>query len=362
MARTDFGTNDAQAVSIWSKLTFREALKATKFKKFLGRSKRAIIQRLEELEKNAGDTIKYDLLMQATGSGVTGDERLKGNEEALVYHQDSVVVNQLRHAHSFAQMSQQRTVHNLRMDAKENLADWWAAKLDDFMFRYLGGDTTLTHGQAGVAPDQAHYICAGDQANSGTIATDESTMAASSDELDLMDVDYAREIAEAGYNGSPAIRPCRVDGEDYYVFVMHPYCVTDVRVSTNSSATIKWSDVQQYANVRGLKNPLFTGSLGIYNNTILESSTRIYSPTSNIYRNVFLGAQAGVFAVGNAYKPIMQKAVGQDNLMSWYEEVDDYGNEQGVAAGMVFGMKACRFNSQHYGCIVVTAYSAAHNL
>ena len=95
MALTAFGTNDAQNVNIWSKKTMREALKKTFIRKFMGNSKTAIIQRLDELEKNAGDTVKYDLLMQATGAGITGDNRLKDNEEAMVYHQDSVVIDQL---------------------------------------------------------------------------------------------------------------------------------------------------------------------------------------------------------------------------------------------------------------------------
>jgi len=64
MATTDFGTNSAQNVNIWSKLTMREALKATLIKKFLGKDKRSIIQRIKDLEKSAGDTIKFDLLMQ----------------------------------------------------------------------------------------------------------------------------------------------------------------------------------------------------------------------------------------------------------------------------------------------------------
>lgn len=64
MAVTAFGTNDSQTVKLWSTLTLREALKATLFKSFLGTDDRAIIQRQTDLEKNAGDQIKFDLLMQ----------------------------------------------------------------------------------------------------------------------------------------------------------------------------------------------------------------------------------------------------------------------------------------------------------
>ena len=90
-----------------------------------------------ELEKSAGDTIYFDLLMQMTGAGVTGDNRMRDNEEALTYYRDSVVIDQLRNAHAFRRMSQQRTLHDMRMDAKTNLADWFSGVYDTYMMDYL---------------------------------------------------------------------------------------------------------------------------------------------------------------------------------------------------------------------------------
>ncbi len=356
MAETTITNGSAQNVNIWAKLTFREALKQTLFRKFLGKDSRAIIQRISELEKNAGDTVKYDLLMQTDSNGVTGDNRLKGNEDQLTYYQDTVVINQLRFGHSFKGMSQQRTLHDLNSDAKANLADTWAGTLDSYMMRYLGGDTSLSHGQAGVAPDDDHFITCGDVTHTSVIATDEASLG-SNDQMDLMDIDYAKEKARTI---TPMIRPVRIEGDEYYVAVVHDYSATDLRTVANSSATIKWNEIQQYANVRGLKNPIFMGGLGVYNKTILFESSRIYSPSTSVRRNLFLGAQAGVFAVGNAYPKRRQKIMGPDNMMSWAYDTDDYGNEEGVAAGMIFGMKACRFNSKNFGAMVMTAYAAAH--
>ena len=104
MAVTAFGTNDAQTVKLWSSVTMREALKPTMAAKLMGAGERAPLQRLTELEKSAGDTIKYDLLMQMTGNGVTGDNRMRDNEEPLVYYQDSVAIDQLRNAHQSARL------------------------------------------------------------------------------------------------------------------------------------------------------------------------------------------------------------------------------------------------------------------
>lgn len=184
-------------------------------------------------------------------------ERMRDNEEALIYYQDSVVIDQLRNAHAFRRMSQQRTLHDMRMDAKTNLADWFAGKLDGYMFRYLCGDTTMNHAQAAVAPDANHYIMSGDVANSGVIATDEASLG-SNDQISLADLDYAKESAKTL---SPMIRPAMVDGQEYYCVVLHPYSVTDIRLDVANSAYTDWPTIQMYANKRGLDNPIFTGAL-----------------------------------------------------------------------------------------------------
>ena len=344
-------------VHIWSTLTFREALKATLFRRFLGTGKGAIIMRLTELEKSAGDTIKYDLLMQMGNAGVTGDNRMRDNEEALTYYQDSVKIDQLRNAHAFRRMSQQRTLHDLRMDAKGNLADWFAGKYDTYMMDYLCGNTSRSFaGNTATAPDSDHYVMSGDVSKTGTIATDETSLG-SNDQFQLADMDYCKESAGTM---TPPMRPANVDGGEYYVVVLHPYSVVDMRLDVANSAYITWPAIQMYANQRGLKNPIFDGSLGVYNGMILFESTRIYSPRTNVRRNLFLGAQAGVFAMGNAYNKLQQGKVGGDNLMSWFEEIADYGNEVGIAVGSVFGMKATYFNSKDFGKMVISSYSASH--
>jgi N4-gp56 family major capsid protein len=360
MAITGFGTNDAQTVKIWSTLTFREALKATLFHKFLGKGKKSIIQRLTDLERQAGDNIKFDLLMQMGNDGITGDNRMRGNEEALTYYQDNVTIDQLRNAHAFRRMSQQRTIHDLRVDAKANLSDWFADKYDTYMFNCLCGNTNQTFGQTTTAPDADHYVVSGDVSNTGVIATDEGNLS-SNDQIQLADMDFAKEKAKTFTTGSiPWIRPVMIDGGEYYVVVLHPYSVTDLRLDVANSAYVSWPDIQMYANKRGLKNPIFDGSLGVYNGMILYESTRIFSPVSSVRRNLFLGCQAGVFAIGNAYPQLSQNRVGKDNLMSWYEDSDDYGNENGIAVGSIFGMKKTVFNSDDYATIVISSYAAAH--
>ena len=363
MAVTAFGTNDAQTVKLWSSLTMREALKATMMNRLMGTDKRAIIQELTELTKSAGDTIKYDLLMQMTGAGVEGDNRMRDNEEALVYYQDSVVIDQLRNAHAFRRMSQQRTLHDMRMDAKGNLADWFAGKMDNYCFRSLCGDTTFDFaGNTATAPDVDHYIVCGDVAKGTVLVTQEGSLC-NNDQIQLADMDYAKEAAKTL---TPPIRPAVIDGQEYYAVILHPYSVTDIRLDVANSAYTDWPTIQMYANKRGLSNPIFTGALGVYNGMIIMEST--YLPAfagaaaATVRRNLFLGAQAGVFARGSAYDGIEKERMGKDNLMSWYEQTDDYGNEKGISCGSIFGLKSTLFNSKDYGKIVMSCYSATHNV
>lgn len=276
--------------------------------------------------------------------------RMKDNEEALVYYQDTVKIDQLRNAHSFRRMSQQRTLHNMRADARANLADWFAGKLDDYMFRALCGDTTLTHGQAAVASDSDHIIYSGDATTEGTIGNN--------DQITLADIDYC---VEKSKTLTPPVRPTTVNGKKMYVVVMHPYCVTDLKLDVANSAYVDWPTMQMMANKRGDANPLFTGALGIYNNVVLWESTRLHRPAATKVRNLFLGAQAGVYCVGSAYDKLESDRVGKGNMMSWYEEKTDYGNEKGISVGCIFGINKSMFNSKNYGVIDIRSYCAAHS-
>ena len=353
MARTEFGSASSQTVKLWSKKTWYQAQRgALYFNKFLGESEDSILFMRPDLEKNAGESIVYDLLVEMTGDGVTGDNTLEGNEEALVYYQDSIKIDQLRHAHTFGKMSQQRTVHDLRKDGQWALSRWWSNKLEEYLFRALCGDTTLAHaGNTVTVADADHQVYSGN-------ATSEATLDAN-DRFLLEDIDYAKEKATT--NTVP-MRPVRIDGDDYFVVVLHPYSVVDLKLSLGTgSSSVKWHEIQQYANVRGLKNPIFDGSIGVYNKCILYESHRIHTPSSNVRRNLMLGAQAGVFAIGNAYDKMKQKQYGDNNYISWVEQEKDYENMRGLAAGCVFGIQKAKYNSDDFGVMTISSYAAAHS-
>lgn len=354
MSATSFPTNHPLAVKLWSKKLFVEALKATYFDRFMGDSASSLCQVKSELNKSAGDKITIGLRMQLSGTGVQGDGTLEGNEEALTLYSDSVLVDQIRHAvRSAGKMSEQRVPFSVREEARSGLQDWWADRLDQSFFNHLCGysletNTLYTGNNTPNKEDTAHRVLP------STVTSDEGSLSTT----DVFNLNYIDAAVEKAKTATPVIKPIVEGGENFYVCFLHPYQVYNLRTSTNSG---QWFDIQKAALTSGNRfadNPIFTGALGVYNNCILHESVRIRTGIDtanatkpNIRRAVLCGAQSLVFAYGQT------AASGE---MSWVEEVFDYQNQLGVSAGMIFGIKATRFNGTDFGKIVIPSYAVAH--
>lgn len=354
MAVTSFGVNHPLAVKVWSKRLNREVLKATWLYRFMGPSKDNVIQEKDELQKSAGDKVTFGLRMQLDGDGIIGDQILESNEEPLTIYNDAVYIDQLRHAvNAGGKMSQQRVPFSVREEAMDALRDWWSARIDESGFNQLCGytpqtDIRRTGLQAVIAPDSNHII----RPVSGESA-DQSISTTSVFNLTMLD----RAVERSG-TMSPALRPVKVGGKEMYVAFLHNYQVTDLRTTTSTG---QWLDIQKAAMSGGEidDNPIFDGSLGVYNGVIMHRDTRVTNgvdgssgaAVANVRRAVFLGAQAGVVAYGRDNGP---------ERYTWVEKLFDYDNILGVSAGLIWGLKKTVFNGQDFGTIVMSSYAAQH--
>lgn len=350
MAATEFGVNHPLAVKLWSEKLYREALKETYISKFIGNGSSSLIQLLTDTQKGSGDKITYGLRMQLSGAGVSGDSTLEGNEEALSFYNDSVVIDQVRNAvRSSGRMSEQRVPYNMREEAMMALKDWLADMYDTSFFNQITGntgetDTKKTGNQATAAPTT---LIVG-----GGHSTEASLSATTTHAVTLRDLDIC--VARAK-TASPVFKPIRMKGEDYFVAFIHPYQTYQLRGQTNSG---QWADIQKAAiqggNITG--NPIFTGALGVYNGVILHESTRIPvitgTPNSgaaaNFRRGVFCGAQTAAIAFGQNNGP---------NRATWAEKHFDYDNQLGVAGGTIWGLKKSKFNSADFAAYALPGYA-----
>ena len=353
MAVTSYGVNDALAVKLWSKKLAVEALKKTYFANFIGEGAGSLIQLKTETQKSAGDKITFGLRMQASGDGVSGDGVLEGNEESLTTYSDSVLIDQLRHAHrTGGRVSEQRVPFDLRQECKDSLSDWWANRLDFSFANQICGNTGVTDVrytglQATVAPTSTRIVYP-------TAARNSEATINSTDIFTLAMIDKAVEVARTA---SPMIRPLKINGSDYYVAFLHDYQVTDLRINTSTG---QWLDIQKSAMMGGKTedNPILTGALGVYNGVILYRWNRIpVAPSSaaagagNVRRAVLCGAQAAMIAFGQDNSP---------SKFTWVEKLFDFDNQFGVAAGTIFGIKKTVFNSVDFATVLMPTYAVAH--
>ncbi len=356
MANTEYGVNAPEAVKLWSAKLAREALKETYIGRFVGESKDSLIVEKTDAKKSPGDRIRCTLRMQLTGDGVQGDETLEGNEESLSTYTDDLVVNQLRHAvRSKGKMTEQRIPFSIREEAMSGLRDWWADRMDTWFFNQICGytpvtDTKFSGHNAIVAPAATRQKWA-DTGGDGN-ANDQAL--ASDDIFSLTLIDKAVEAAKVA---SPVFRPISVNGKKMYVMFLHPYQVTSLRTNTSTG---QWLDIQKAAMSGGdvAKNPIFDGSLGVYNNVILHESTRVTQGVNSstgaaiatVRRGVLCGAQAAHMGFGQGHS--LKK-------YDWNEELFDYGNQLGVEAGCIGGLKKSVWNSLDFSTIVVSSYATA---
>jgi N4-gp56 family major capsid protein len=355
MAQTVIGLNDPKAIKKWSgDLAVDTARKSYFNKKFMGSgsSSSAPIQMLTHLENESGDNISYDLSLQLKMAPIEGDSVLRGNEEDLNFYTDNIYIDQARAGvNTGGRMSRKRTLHDLRQVAKARQSEWWARMFDEQFFMYLSGsrgvnsDFIFPLGYTGrannplQAPDAEHTLKA-----AATLATSD-TMS-----LNLIDRAVSRAVTMGGgTQGTPQIQPVMIDGEEHFVVVMHPWQEYDLRTSSTPG---EWLDLQKAATAaEGRKNPIFKGSLGMYNNVVLHSHKSVIRDTIDVpaARALFLGEQAAVCAFGSA---------GTGMRFDWNEEMEDRGNQVVISTSSIFGIKKCRFNSKDFGVMQLQTAAA----
>jgi N4-gp56 family major capsid protein len=365
MAMTNFGVNDSLAVKLWSKTLDAEALKYTDIGPLIGDSPNAIIHRKTETSKGPGDQVTYGIRMQLTGAGFTENQLAEGNGESLSIFSDALVINELGHVVSVKNgntIDAQRVPFNLREEARDGLADWYAGRFSVAFFNQVCGNTVQTDPRfTGLNP-----VVAATRIIRQSSRTDDASLISS----DTFTINLIDKVKEAAITATPKIRPVKIGGQDVkgrrdynatltdkYVMYLHPFQITDLRTSTSTG---QWLDITKAALTGGqiTGNGLYTGAVGEYNSVILRSSFNVTNGVTNagavapnVFRSVLLGGQAAMIAFGQKDTP---------GKYRWNEELFDHKRRMEVSAWTIHGMRKTKFNNLDYGTIVCSTFAIAH--
>lgn len=370
MARTIIGVNDAKAVKKWAgMLAYDTSHKSYFNSRFMARGAEAEvpIQILTDLESDAGEQISYDLLAELKMAPIEGEDILEGKEEGQRFYTDQIYIDQARcGVNTGGRMTRKRTLHDLREKAKRQQSSWWARLMDELLFIYLSGARgvnanfllpTEYTGRANnslVTPDSNHTLY-------GSDATAFNNLDAT-DKFDLRLVDRAKTKADSQGGGAtdiPVLQPCKIDGNETFVCVMHTFQEDDLRSNTSTG---QWLDIQKAsAAAEGRNSPLFKGSLGMYRGVILHSHRNVIrfnnaGAGGNVEaaRGLFMGSQAAVVAFGSP---------GTNLRFDWHEETRDNGDKVVISTSSIFGIKKVTFatgaGAQDFGVFALDTAAAS---
>jgi N4-gp56 family major capsid protein len=314
-----------QIPQLWAADLFSQAENLTFWQRFEGPEGSSMpLIRKDDLEQQAGDTIKIDIVLALTGTGATGDTALlDGNEEKMAFRQFSFAVDSLQHALRWSKLGKILINKNMRGTAVNQLSKWLAGKLDDRCMATFTGMTVggFTPSLATAALPTTMNWFAGTATTAATVADTDAA-----GRLKLNDISDIKAYAQTNNK----IEPLRMDnGEEVFGLVLHPYSALALKKDT------QWQQAQREAQARGADNPLFTGAVGMWDGVVIYVSNRI--PTAGdgvgsiaVARNIFFGSQAQVR--GFAYYP------------DWTEQYFSYGQEQGIATFTVLGQRLTVFD------------------
>jgi len=359
---------------LWQKVLYKNVKDNLYFSKFMGTGDSNIIQIKEDLKKDRGDTITVPLTTKLIGNGITGDDELEGNEEAISAYSDSIAIDQVRNAvRMTGEFDEQTNVYDMRSDAKDKLSMWAQEYLERQFFLKLGGvnNTSLTDVAGNVVGTRAAWSNAparvpNDDIGAGYgdryLCADYSNGLDSLAATDLITpelISRAKVKAETKQaNGMPTMRPIKIDGENHYVLFIHPWQAFDLK----NNAT--YAQAQREAQIRGRSNPIFTGAMGVWDNVIIHVHEYVPFLDIDVAGNNFYSSGAGIDASVDTFRALLcgaQAAVLATTKKSFImrEKDFDYGNKVGHSTGIMGGVQKITYNSVDYGVIALDTAATA---
>ena len=370
MADTDFTLNLTQK-KVWSRELWSIARNSSFAFQFMGTSENAMINRVTELTKTErGDQAIITLVPDLEDDGVVGDYDLEGNEEAMNAFDQTITIDQLRHANrSKGRMTEQKTIVKFRETSKNVLGYWMGDRIDQMTFLTLSG-VPYTHTNNGalravkatgrnlndlafasdVAAPTAKRHLRWSATGNGSLEAGDITAVTAADTPTYKMLVLAKAYAKEQY-----IKGIRGPGgqEIYHVFVT-PTGMAKLKLDPDYLANVRnaWQ--------RSEKNPLFAGTTSIMaDGLVIHEYRHVYNVGgATTGTNVNVGAAgykwgANADVTGQRILMCGAQAAGFADLGNpyWNEKLFDYDNKPGVSIGKVLGMLKPKFYSPVNGSV-----------
>lgn len=367
MANTNFASLTSEQLTIWSRDFWRVARNMSFINQFAGSGSNAMVQRISELtQSDKGARAVLTLLADMTGDGIVGDNTLEGNEESLRAYDIVVQLDQLRFANRLSgRLADQKSVVNFREHSRDALAYAMADRMDQLAFLSLAGIGYTQKNNGALRPvlnsgqNLGDLSFSGDvtaptsnrhrrwDATSGLVAGDvTATVAADT-------ISYETIVALKAYAKDNYIRGLRGAGNEemYHLFVT-PQVMADLKLDSNFLANVR------NAGVRGPSNGLFSGTSSLMVDGIMVHEFRHVFNTNGATTGASgnagsagykWGADANINGSACIFAGAQALAMADIGIPEIVEDSFDYGNQNGISIGKIFGLKKPIYHSDVSG-------------
>ena len=371
MANTNFAALTSEQLTIWSRDFWRVARNMSFVNQFAGAGSNAMVQRISELtQSEKGARAVLTLLADMTGDGIVGDNTLEGNEESLRAFDIVVTIDQLRFANRLSgRLADQKSVVNFREHSRDALAYAMADRMDQLAFLTLSGigynlknngalRPSMNSGQnlndlefssAVSAPtSNRHKRVDVDGSGNITLQAGDVTALTASDKLSYKSIVDLKAFAKDQY-----IRGLRGAGNDeiFHLFVT-PQVMADLKLDSDFLANVR------QAGVRGPQSSLFSGSASLMVDGIMIHEFRhVFNTTGAASGTSSNAGAAGYKGGANAdvnysrciFAGAQALAMADIGIPEIVEDTFDYGNQNGISIGKIFGLKKPKYHSDVTG-------------
>ena len=359
--QTNFGALTTEQLTAWSRDFWRVARNASFINKFAGSGPNAMVQRITDLTKGPkGTRAVLTLIAEMSGDGVTGDNTMVGNEEALRAYDMVVNIDQLRMANkNTGRIADQKSVVTFRETSRDVLAYAFADRMDQMAFLTLSGVAytqkntgapRLVNPAAGQNLSELEFAAdvSAPTANrhlrwvaaSTTLAAGATASVLATDTLSYRAIVELKAFAKDSY-----IRGIRSGSEEIYHMFVTPQQMAKLKLDSDFLANVR------NAGLRGDSNTLFAGTSSVMVDGIMIHEFRHVYNTRGAASGSKWGAGGLVNGARALFCGAQALALADIGTPEMNEEVFDYGNSYGISIGKIFGMKKPKFQSDYNNAV-----------
>jgi len=326
---------------LWDDQFFRDYVRMSRFKRYMGTDEASIFQLKEDLTKKRGDTVTFALVNELVGAGVTGNTTLKGNEERLDSRSHPITVDVLRHAVAVDDWDEQKSVIDLRMAARTQLREWAQKTLRDDCLKalgqidgvnYLAATQTQKDTWAGNNSDRILFGL-----TTSNYTSDFSQAVGSISSGEQLTPNVLSLMKRMAQSANPKVKPVYVKemDQEWYVAFVGPSAWRDLTEDNPTTNVLTLAN--RDARLRGVDNPLFTGDSLVWDGIIIREIPEIAGLTDSgsggaRVEPVYL---CGAQAVGLAWAQRTKSTT----------DTDDYGFLHGVGVQEIRRVEKLRFGT-----------------